>query len=210
MLKYLGSLLTSAFTTSIMVVLIDKGFSYFLNRNISFRQENNQIKIHNIIDGYHNFMALLPEIFNHIGFIYNTLSQYKTIMSNKDMYNFHRKNIGDPDVDYLKQLTQNLYNLDSIIKKTDKFSADLLFFDRKSFNAYTDFCAYILNGENAKSANYQEISKEKLIVFLKIFSKNFSLKKDYDFHNLNWFTDMLRYNTIVLDKSLIKNNEITR
>ena len=210
MLKHLGSLLTSAFATSIMVVLIDKGFSYFLNRNISFRQENNQIKIHNIIDGYHNFMALLPEIFNHIGFIYNTLSQYKSIILDKDMYNFHRKNVGDPDVDYLNHLTQNLYGLDSIIKKTDKFSADLLFFDRKSFNAYTDFCAYILNGENAKNANYQEISKEKLIVFLKIFSKNFSLKKDYDFHNLNWFTDMLRYNTIILDKSLVENNEITR
>ncbi|BBM45177.1 hypothetical protein JMUB3935_1291 [Leptotrichia trevisanii] len=210
MLKYLGSLLTSAFATSIMVVLVDKGFSYFLNRNISFREENNQVKIHNIIDGYHNFMALLPEIFNHIGFIYNTLSQYKSIILDKDMYNFHRKNVGDPDVDYLNHLTKNLYSLDSIIKKTDKFSADLLFFDRKSFNAYTDFCTYILNGENAKNINYQEISKEKLIIFLKIFSKNFSLKKDYDFHNLNWFTDMLRYNTVILDKSLVENNEITR
>ena len=210
MLEYLVSLFTSAFITSIMVVLIDKILSYFLNRNISFRQENNQIKVHNIIDGYHNFMDLLPEIFDVIGYAYTTLSQYRTVISDKDQYDFFCNNVGQPDEKYSNMLLENLYKLDVIIKKTDKFSADLLFFDRKSFNAYIDFCTYILNGENAKQADYKEISKEKLINFLKIFSKNFSLKKDYDFHNLNWFTDMLRYNAPILDKSLVENNEITR
>lgn len=192
------SILTAIFTTV---------FTYYLNRNRAHRDTINKIKVENILEGYHNFISLLPDIAEKTEHIYNCLTVYKKTI--QDIEFFDEKAL-NPEESTFKSLMLTLHKLDKIIKQTDKFSADLLYFDIKSFNKYVEFTTYILDSENAKNKNYLEFSENKLIDFLKTFSKNFSLHKIKDFQNIDWFTTPLRYNVININRSLIEKKEINR
>lgn len=190
--------------TAFLTISLEKFFSYLSDKNKSYRDFTNEAKVKNILDGYHHFMELLPAIFEKIEYIYNNLGDYMK---------YYKYEI-DLDINIKEQTSnsviRNLYALDKIIHSTDKFTADLLYFDEKSLDKFIEFSKYILESNNAKDKDYVINSRKKLVLFLKTFSKNFSPKKNKEFKNINWFIEPMRYNVLTVDKELINNDEIKR